>query len=167
MNKIILLISTTSALGLMAVTTALAQNYIQINKSGIFVGAGNSRITINNRASHTQQYMSSGQHQKTAIHLNESNLRFAHILTITTTGEPQLVGAITVNGVVVRTIYNNQVSVNLSPYLSTGINSIEISGNYKPANDSVRIEFSGPGTKVTQQTGGNGILRQTLIIAVQ
>lgn len=166
MNKIMLLISTTTAAGLMAVTTALAQNSILINKNGIFVGAGNSRITINNRASHMQQEMNYFQHQRTAISLNQENLKAAHILSITTTGQPQLVGTITVNGVVVKTINNAEVSINLSPYLSTGTNYIEVSGNYKPANDAVQIKFSGPGTKVTQQTGGNGILRQTLIIAV-
>ena len=166
MNKIMLLISTTSTVGLMAVTTALAQNSIEVNKNGIFVGAGNSRITINNRTSHIQHEMNSFQHQRTTINLNEGDLKAAHILSITTIGQPQLFGTITINGVVVKTINNHQISINLSPYLSTGINSIEISGNYKPANDSIQIEFSGPGTKVTQQTGGNGILKQTLIIAV-
>ena len=137
-----LLISTTSAVLL----TALAENCIQLNNNEILA--------------------SSFQHQQTAITINGANLKAPHFLIITTAGSTQLVGEIAVNGVVVKNINNNQASVNLSPLLSTGINSVEISGNYKPARDSVRIQFSGPGTKVTQQTSGNGILRETLIIAV-
>jgi len=137
-----LLISTTSAVLL----TALAQTCTQINNHEILA--------------------SSFQHQQTAITMNRTNLKAPHFLTITTARSTQLVGEIAVNGVVVKNINNNQASVNLSPLLSTGINSVEISGDYKPARDSVRIEFSGPGTKVTQQTSGNGILRETLIIAV-
>ena len=163
MNKIMLLISTTSAVLL----TALAENCIQLNNNEILAGASNSIINVRDSSDYTtQQYMSSLQHQQTAITINGANLKAPHFLSITTAGSTQLVGEIAVNGVVVKNINNNQASVNLSPLLSTGINSVEISGNYKPARDSVRIQFSGPGTKVTQQTSGNGILRETLIIAV-
>jgi len=166
MNNRTLLISRTSTVFLIAFTTALAQYSSHLNKSVIFTEASNSRININSIASNNQHYMSSFQQQKTAINLNKSNLKIAQSLKITTAENTQIVGDITVNNVFLKTINRNQVSVNLSPYLSSGINYVEISGNYKPVQNSVQIEFSGPGTKVTQQTGGNGILRQTLIIAV-
>jgi hypothetical protein len=147
--------------------TVLAQNYIQINNKDILVGAGGSKINVNQSSTFDTQHRISLQQQKTAINIDINNLSSPCILSITPAGYTQLVGKISVNGVVIQNLNKNQASVNLSPLLSTGINYIEISGNYKPAQDSVRIEFAGPGTKVTQETGGNGILRQTLIIAVQ
>ena len=163
MNKIVLRLSTTAAVLL----TALAQNYIQNNNIENLAEASNSRITTSSFSTpNTLQSQSSFQQQQTAITMNTANLDSPHILNITTAVATQLVGKITVNGVIIKKFNNNQASVDLSPYLSKRTNYIEISGNYRPAQNSVKIEFLGPGTKLTQQTGDNGILKQTLVIAV-
>lgn len=156
-------VSTTAAVLL----TALTQNYVQTNNKENLAEASDSRITISSFSTpNTSQSPSSLQQQKTAITMDAANLTSPSILNITTAESTQLVGKITVNGVIIKTFNNSRVSVNLSPYLAKRTNSVEIFGNYRPAQNSVQIEFSCPGTKVTQQTGGNGILRQTLIIAV-
>jgi len=167
-NKKTLLISTTSAIFLMASATAFAQSS-QVSKNETFVGSGNNRVTIMNSSSSysNRQQTSSSQQQKTAINLSSANLRAPHTLSVSTPANTRLVGQITVNGVVVKNFNSHQTAINLSPYLSKGTKTVQISGNYKPASSSVRIEFFSPGTKVSQQTGGNGIVRQTLIITVR
>jgi hypothetical protein len=167
MNKKTLLISTTSAIFLIASATAFAQNS-QISKNETSVGSGNNRVTImNSSSSYSNRQQRSSSQQQTAINLSSANLRAPHILSVSTPANTRLVGQITINGVVVKNFNSHQTSVNLSPYLSKGTKTVQISGNYKPASSSVRIEFSSPGTKVSQQTGGNGMVRQTLIMTVR
>jgi hypothetical protein len=107
------------------------------------------------------------QQQITAISLSIDALKTPHFLSIKATDSTQLVGQIAVEGVAIKRFHNSQISFDLSPYLSKGNNTIEISGNYQPSSSSVLIEFSGSGTRVTQQISGNGILRQTLIFNVR
>jgi hypothetical protein len=107
------------------------------------------------------------QQQITAISLSIDALKTPHFLSIKATDSTQLIGQIAVEGVAIKRFHNSQISFKLSPYLSKGNNTIEISGNYQPLSSSVLVEFSGSGTRVTQQISGNGILRQTLIFNVR
>ena len=93
-------------------------------------------------------------------------MKTPHFLSIKATESTQVVGQIAVEGVAIKRFHNSQISFNLSSYLSKAKNTVEISGNYQPLSSSVLIEFSGSGTRVTQQISGNGILRQTLIFNV-
>ena len=73
----------------------------------------------------------------------------------------------TVDGVVIKKLHGSQISFNLSPYLEKQTKKVEILGTYKPASSSVKIEFSGLNTNITQQMSGNGKLNQTLVITVR
>lgn len=115
----------------------------------------------------TAQTNISSQQQTTGVSVNLNDLKTPHILSIKTAENTQLNGQITVDGLEIKKLQGNQISFNLSPYLTKGVKKIEILGNYKPASSSVKIEFSGSSTNVTQQTSGNGTLRQTLIVTVQ
>ena len=115
----------------------------------------------------TAQTNSSSQQQTTGVSINSNELKTPHILSIKTVENAQLNGKITVDGLEIKELQGSQISLNLSPYLTKGVKKIEIIGNYKPASSSVKIEFSGSSTNVTQQTSGNGTLRQTLIVTVQ
>jgi len=109
----------------------------------------------------------STQAQETAITIDSASLGQPYILSLSASQGTQLTGQITLNGRVIQELKDNQASINLSPLLSKGRQEIKISGNYQPVQSSVKVEFSGPGTQVTQLTSGNGILNQTLIIDVQ
>lgn len=105
--------------------------------------------------------------QTTAISLDATALKTPYILSVKATGTTELIGQIAVNGKAIAKLQGSQVSLNLSSYLSQGINQVEISGNYKPKTSSVKIQFSGSDTLATQQVGGNGQLQQTLIIKIR
>jgi len=109
----------------------------------------------------------STQVQETAITIDSASLAQPHILSLSASQGIQLTGQITLNSRVIQELKDNQASINLSPLLSKGIQEIKISGNYQPVPSSVKVEFSGPGTQVTQLASGNGRLNQTLIIDVQ
>jgi len=107
------------------------------------------------------------QTQETAITIDSASLAQPYTLSLSTSQGAQLTGQITLNGRVIQELKDNQASLNLSSLLSKGRQEIKISGNYQPVNSSVKVEFLGPGTQVTQLASGNGILNQTLIIDVQ
>lgn len=126
-----------------------------------------SKNTVYSSSSTTAQSQTSYQQQTTGISVNSNALKSAHILSIKTTDNTQIDGEVTVDSVVIKKLQGSQISFNLSPYLEKQINKVEISGTYKPASSSVKIEFSGLNSNVTQQMSGNGRLNQTLVITVR
>lgn len=110
---------------------------------------------------------SSSQNSEIVISVDSANTRQPHILKINPPRDIHLIGEITINDKVVKEFKNEGAILNLSRFLSLGRQTIKISGNYKPVASSIKIEFSGPGTQVSQQTGGSGKLNQTLIVNVQ
>jgi hypothetical protein len=107
------------------------------------------------------------QTQETTISLEADQLRHPHFLCVSTTKTgTQLTGKIELNGKFIQSL-NNKTKINLSPYLDLGKHKINISAKYRPTGDSVQIEFIGPNTQVSQQTGGSGYVNQRLIIEVQ
>jgi hypothetical protein len=148
-----------------ASATVIAQNLIPTNNR-IVAESGNSMNNNNYTASTNWQYSSSSQRQDT-VNFNSTPAEQPYLLSVSANTTTQLTGQIFVNGVVVRQIKQNKTLINLSPYFSKGRQKIEISGSYKPASSSVLVELSGPGTQVTQQTGGNGRLTQSLMIDVR
>lgn len=105
--------------------------------------------------------------QNSGIRLDSHNFRQPHNLVVTANAGTQISGRITLDGKVIQTIRGRRTAINLSRCLSKGRHTIEISGNYRPASSSVEVEFSGPGTTVSQETGGSGTVRQTLILDVR
>ncbi|HCF29720.1 MAG TPA: hypothetical protein DEV81_21520 [Cyanobacteria bacterium UBA11049] len=170
----------------MTVTTILAillvaynpidslKNFIAINENKICIKSNNNKTTMNysknsvySSSFTTAQSHSSYQQQTTSISVNSNALNSPHILSIKTTDNTQMNGKVTVDGVIIKKLQGSEISFNLSPELAKGTKRVEISGTYKPASSSVKIEFSGPSTNVTQQISGNGRLNQTLVITVR
>lgn len=103
--------------------------------------------------------------QRTSITLPAGALKQACQLTILAPGA-NLTGYIKVDGQVIR-VLKGSTSFNLSPYLSKGTRTVEISGTYSPANTAIQIKLSALGAQVSQQTSGNGKLNHLLAIAVR
>jgi hypothetical protein len=110
---------------------------------------------------------SSSEEQTTTIDINSANLKQSHTIEITSDSGVAIVGYIALDGQILRTFTGNKTSLNISPFLSKGKRTVFIAGNYSPVNSSVAVELKGPGTSVSQSTGGSGKIRQTLIINVQ
>ncbi|MBW4538452.1 MAG: hypothetical protein KME43_04815 [Myxacorys chilensis ATA2-1-KO14] len=121
---------------------------------------------INQTSTSTQQSTDSSQNQTTTINLDSTELKTPCILEVSATANTELSGTITVNGKIIRQFRKQGATLNLSPYLSRGKQTIKILGRYAPAQSSVQVQFTGLGTQISQQTGGNGVLTQTLVINV-
>ena len=147
-------------------STTMAQNFILTNNR-VVVESGNSMNNFNNHSASTNSQYSSSSQRGDTVSFTSTAKQQLYILTVAANTPTQVTGQIIVNGVVIHKMQKNNTSINLSPLLSKGKQKIEISGSYKPASSSVFIKLSGPGTEVTQQTGGNGRLTQTLIIDVR
>ncbi len=113
-----------------------------------------------------QQSNSSSNFQRSTLNFPAANLNQPHVLKINSTGT-QLQGEIIINGKVVKQLNNNQSEINLSPYLSTGQQKVEISANYTPPSAAVNVEVNGSGNNISQQTGGNGSLNYKLDLMIQ
>ncbi|HEY9640616.1 MAG TPA: hypothetical protein V6C57_09030 [Coleofasciculaceae cyanobacterium] len=103
--------------------------------------------------------------QQTTLNLNAANLKQPYILSVSTAGA-QLNGQIVLDGKVIQVLSSDRAQINLSPYLTVGQHTVEISADYAPASSSIRVEFSGVGTSISQQTSGSGRLRHILLIQV-
>ena len=118
-------------------------------------------------SANTQPSSQSSQSQQTKINLEHAELKQPHLLEISADPGVRLTGRVTVNGILVQELRSNRVSINLSPYLRGGRQTVEISGQYRPARASVQVEFSGPNTSITQQTSGSGQLNHVLVFDLQ
>jgi hypothetical protein len=107
------------------------------------------------------------QNQETWVSLSSNALSKPHFLRINTlrTGT-QISGKIKLDGKYIKKL-DGDIEINLAPFLTPGKHAIDITGTYHPSSDSVRVEFIGPATQVSQQTGGNGDINQTIIIEVE
>lgn len=144
----------------------MAQNFIHTNNR-VVGESGNSMNNVNNHSASTNWHHSSSSQRQDSVSFSSTAKQQPYILSVAANTPTQVTGQIFLNGVVVQELQKNNTSINLSPLLSKGKQKIEISGSYKPASSSVFVNLSGPGTEVTQQTGGSGRLAQTLIIDVR
>ena len=104
--------------------------------------------------------------QQSTLRLNSDHLNLPHTLTVGTTGQ-ELTAVVKVNGRTIHTLVNQSETLNLSHYLSEGQHTIEIVGTYSPASATAEISLTGPGTQISQQTSGRGIIHNTWQISVQ
>ncbi len=114
----------------------------------------------------SQSSSSSYQKSSSSVNLRAVDVRQPHILKIDSSGT-QFVGKVTINGKVVKKLDSKTSEINLSPYLSVGEHTVEISGRYSPASSSIEVELKGPGTNVIQQSSGNGIVNHSMSVTVQ
>lgn len=106
--------------------------------------------------------------QTVTISLREYDLNNPHVLTVSAEQSwTRITGQIELNGRQLQSLNNSRTQINLSPLLTSGVNTLKIKGNYNPRNSSVKIELRGENTQISQQTGGNGILNQVIIIDVR
>lgn len=141
---------------------------IRITDSLIEVTRGepaSSVLIINSRGPRPfHQQIHQQIHQQSS--LQAARLNQPYTLTVETTGRA-LNATIKVDGQTIKTLTNQSEAVDLSPYLSSGQHTIEISGTYSPTSASVQVLLTGPGTQISQQVSGGGTLSQTLQISVQ
>lgn len=116
--------------------------------------------------SSTDSFQLEQEVHETIISLNAADTTQPNILSISTLTATQLTGQIKVDNTVIQSISNDNSSINLSPYLTTGRHIIKILGKYTPINSSVTIKFAGHNKQIILQTGGNGNVNQTIIFDV-
>lgn len=129
-----------------------------------------SFVEAKNVYKYMNQNKNSQQLQETSINLNKNDLQAANILRIVKVDNlrnGKLTGEVKLRGKKIKEINSNVTEINLSSLLKQGKNILEISGIYTPNNSSVKVEFLGLDTVVSQQTGGSGRLNQRLIIKVK
>jgi hypothetical protein len=123
------------------------------SQSHPFLGMGNELI--------------SQARQETSVNVNSADLRRPHILRVSSTNNAYLTGNIKLNGKTIASLAGNGKEINLSSYLQRGVNIIDVSSQYNPIDATVKVEFSGPSTSVSQQTSGKGKLEQKIIVRVE
>ena len=120
-----------------------------------------SHSTVQSAQSSSQ---SSSQHYS-SLNWRSSELGQPHLLAIATSGTA-MTGQITLDGNMIHQIKETRTAINLSPYLSVGQHTLEISVTYTPASASVSVELTAPGTQVMNQTSGNGRMSHIFNIRV-
>ncbi len=120
------------------------------------------------QSSQSSQSSSNSSYQKSSssVSLRAVDIRQPHILKIDSSGT-KFVGKITIDGKVIKKLDSKISEINLSPYLSIGEHTVEISGRYSPASSSIKVELRGTGTNVTQQSSGNGVVNHTMTVTVE
>lgn len=131
------------------------------------IGLSNLSVSANQRTG--RQIRNNQQLQQSSISLGINDLQKTTTLKITKVNNlssGSVTGQIKLGGKTIKTIASNTTELNLSSLLKKGVNVLEISGNYSPNSSSIKIEFAGSNTRISQQTGGNGKINQKLIINV-
>lgn len=106
--------------------------------------------------------------QESSVSLGASELKAPYVLRIRPRGgATYLQGTVKLNGRTLKSFNKNVTEINLSPYLRKGYQKVQIIGSYRPSHASVEIAFEGPSTEMTQETGGNGIVNQMIVVEVQ
>lgn len=157
------------ALSLFATQSSFAQTSLQIRSNGMVIQSGGKTTVLNSPSSSVYSSSSIIQNsstQRSSVSLNRTALRAPCWLTVSI-ANGQLGGQIKIGNKVIQSLRGSRTAVNLTPYLSVGTKAINISGTYQPARGSVRIEFAGAGTRVSQQSSGSGIFNQSLIVTVR
>ncbi|GFE68012.1 hypothetical protein [Chroococcus sp. FPU101] len=107
------------------------------------------------------------QKQVTTYQIDAATLKRPCWLSVRASNFTSIQGRITLNRRVIHSLKNTNTRLDLARYLRVGKNTIAITGNYYPVDDSVMIEFDSQDIRLQQQTGGNGRLNQILILEVK
>lgn len=161
--------------------SGFAQTAIQIRNNSMIIQSGGQTMVLNSPgssiySSSTSRIVTanSSNTQRTAVTLNAAALKQPCWLTVSIAPQAsqgiakgQLSGHIKIGTKVIQALKGTRTVVNLAPYLSKGTRTIDISGSYQPIRGAVRIEFSGAGTHVSQQSSGSGTLQHSLVVTVR
>ena len=155
------------ALSLFAAQSSFAQSSLQIRNNSMVIQSGGQTMVLNPSSSvYSSSRITQTNTQRSAVSLNATALKSPCWLTISI-ANGYVNGHIKVGNTVIKALNGTRTSVNLTPYLSLGTKTIDISGRYQPARGSVRVEFAGAGTRVSQQSSGSGSLNHRLIVTVR
>ncbi|MER3434800.1 MAG: hypothetical protein C4288_15600 [Leptolyngbya sp. ERB_1_1] len=159
------------ALSLFAGQSSFAQTSLQIHNSDMVIQTGDRTLVLDSSSSPLYpatrtQMISTKSTQRTSVSLNSTALQQPCWLTVSTSNG-QLSGQIKIGKRVIQLLKGSRTVVNLTPYLSTGTKTIEISGKYPSVRGSLQIQFSGGGTQVTQQSTGSGSFNHSVIVTVR
>lgn len=113
---------------------------------------------------HSEVLFKQQSYQETTISVDGRGDRSLY-LTIETPKNTKLTGKVLLEEQTIAKLKNN-LTVDLSPQLQSGKNTLEIIGNYEPKSNSITVTVKNKNTQSTTSTGGNGIIRQKLIIDV-
>ena len=120
--------------------------------------------TVKQNHNFSQSY----QEQQTTVDVPSSDLDMPYLLSVSLPqNETQLTAEVFINGQSIRKIRGSHNTIDLSSYLTFGQQIIEISGIYSPDQATVKIELIGKATQISQETGGNGKIRQKLVLNVE
>jgi hypothetical protein len=105
--------------------------------------------------------------QMSTISLQQQGLKTPCLLSILPSSAiTNLQGKVLLNGKIIDRLNTTEKNLDLSSQLKRGSNRLIITGKYFPMDSTVSIHLQGLNTKVNQQTGGNGLLNQMLVIEV-
>ncbi|PZV27404.1 MAG: hypothetical protein DCF12_04355 [Snowella sp.] len=105
--------------------------------------------------------------QMSTISLQQQGLKTPCLLSILPSSAiTNLQGKVLLNGKIIDRLNTTEKNLDLSSQLKRGSNRLIITGKYFPMDSTVSIHLQGLNTEVNQQTGGNGLLNQMLVIEV-
>ncbi|MEB3120748.1 MAG: hypothetical protein VKL41_05935 [Snowella sp.] len=105
--------------------------------------------------------------QMSTISLQNQGLKTPCLLSILPSSAiTNLQGKVLLNGKIIDRLNTTEKNLDLSSQLKRGSNRLIITGKYFPMDSTVSIHLQGLNTEVNQQTGGNGLLNQMLVIEV-
>ncbi len=105
--------------------------------------------------------------QMSTISLQQQGLKTPCLLSILPSSAiTNLQGKVLLNGKIIDRLNTTEKNLDLSSQLKRGSNQLIITGKYFPVDSTVSIHLQGLNTEVNQQTGGNGLLNQMLVIEV-
>lgn len=114
---------------------------------------------------HSEVLFKQQSYQETTITVSNNEYKHPLYLEIKTPKDTKLTGKVFLEEQTIAKL-NNNLTIDLSPQLQSGKNTIEIIGNYEPESNLVTVTVKSKHTQSTTSTGGNGIVRQKLIIDV-
>jgi hypothetical protein len=105
--------------------------------------------------------------QMSTISLQKQGLKTPCLLSISPSSTiTNFQGKISLNGKIINQLNTTENTLDLSSQLKPGSNQLIITGKYFPPDSTVSIHLKGLNTEIHQQTGGNGLLNQMLVIEV-
>jgi len=105
--------------------------------------------------------------QMSTISLQKEGLKTPCLLSIIPSSTiTNLQGQVSLNGKIIDQLDTTGNTLDLSSQLKRGSNRLIITGKYFPLDSTISIHLKGLNTEINQQTRGDGLLNQMLVIEV-
>jgi hypothetical protein len=170
MNLRYFILAMVVTLSLITVSEAMADNSMRGTQKQIILEPLLLKPLLNDvglAQTQTMKGFSRTHYQETQITIDASRLDEPHNLIVRINGATQVSGHISVNGVVIHQLIVPEVNLDLSPYLSSGPQTVAVSATYRPGSSAVQVTFTAPNSNVVQQTSGSGLLNYRLHLTAQ